>query len=348
MRTSLFAVVFALLLALTAPALATSGGNLTQAETTTAACTFPHSATDATGENVTIDSRPGSVVALQPSDAQTMWYIGAKDQVTALPQTQYTNYLSDRGNRTNVKNEDGTVNAEVVTDADPDLVLAANATNVDTVQSLRQAGLTVYHFDQATSLDDIMAQVQNVGRLTGNCEGATETVTSMQATIDEVETAVADRERPDVLYYFFEYTAGEATHIDELIETAGGTNIAAEGGLRGYKPVSTEFVVANNPDWIVYPTHAAAPSGAPYNETTAIQENQTLKINADYVSQPAPLVVDALRTMAETFHPEAFETANGTASPDSTTVTTADGPGFGVVIATLALLLATLLAVRRE
>jgi iron complex transport system substrate-binding protein len=277
-----------------------------------------------------------------------MWEIGAQDQVNALPQTQYTDYLGDRGNRTNVKNEDGTVNVEIVTNVDPDLVLAANATNVETVRSLRAAGLTVYHFEKAASLRDIMDQVHTVGRLTGNCDSATATVNSMQTSIQEVETAVADRERPDVLYFFFDYTAGAETHIDELLRTAGGANIAAEGNISGYKPISTEFVVAQDPDWIVYPSHAAAPRGNPYNQTTALEANQTLEINADYVSQPAPRVVRALRTMAETFHPDAFETGTATNTAESESSTAAAGPGFGLVAASLALLLVSIAAFRRK
>ncbi|WP_018258200.1 PGF-CTERM-anchored ABC transporter substrate-binding protein [Halomicrobium katesii] len=342
-------------------------------------CEFPHSTTDATGTEVTLDSAPDRVVALQPSDAQTMWEIGARDQVVGMPRNANTAYLNDTGNRTDVTNDDGTTDVEAVVGANPDLVLAANATRSDTVDQLRNAGLTVYHFPLATSLDDIANNTETVGRLTGNCEGATQTVAEMDERVEAVRETVSDRDRPRVLYYFYQYTTGNETHIHDLIETAGGQNVAADAGLSGYQPINAEVVADSDPQWLVYPSDAAQPTGAPYNETTAVQREQVLSVDANYVSQPAPRVVLALEAMAEAFHPAAFETATASETPattesatpdtitesetsdtvtesatpdivtESATVTTdGSGPGFGLVGAVLALVATLALGVRRK
>ena len=335
-------------------------------------CSFPYSATDATGTEVTVQSTPDSAVVLQPSGAQTMWDIGARDQVVAMPQTQYTGYLNDTGDRPNVKNADGSVNVEVVTNTSADIVLAANATQVETVQQLRQAGMTVYHFDRATSIEDVYEQVSQIGRLTGNCQSATQTVSSMRSTVKSVEQSVDGRENPRVLYYFFEYTTGSNTHIHDLIQTAGGTNIAAEAGLVGYDRVNTELVVSRDPQWIVYPSDATVPRSAPYNSTTALERNQTLSVNYNYVSQPGPRIVRPLVTMAHAFHPQAFADENASA-PDQRTNDTGDagtdeadapgtargsasvtettgesGPGFTVAGGLVAALSLAVLALRRH
>src|SRR6056297_2951893 len=91
-------------------------------------CSFPVSTTDATGTEVTIDSKPERIVVLQPSDAQLVWEIDAQDRVVGMPKTQYTSYLDDRSGKTNVKNEDLSVDTEQVIGLQPDVVLASNIT----------------------------------------------------------------------------------------------------------------------------------------------------------------------------------------------------------------------------
>jgi len=347
-------------------------------------CGFPYTVTDATGTEVTVAEAPETVATLQPSDAQTMWEIGARDQVVAMPQNQYTGYLNDTDGRTNVANADGTTNTEAVVGANPDLVLAANVTRSSTIQQLRDAGLTVYHFPLVDSIDGVFEQTETIGRLTGNCEGASDTVSGMRDRVQAVQNTVADREQPRVLYYSYGWTTGNGSHINDLMETAGGQNIAAEAGLSGYSEISSEIVADRNPQWIVLQTGAPAPSGAPYNETAAMQEDQVLRVNANYLSQPAPRTVIALETMAEAFHPAAFEQTEtqtatetdttettsadtqtttttsaamadgGTATPTeddhehTTTSTNGSGPGFGLLAPLAALGGAALLAGRRK
>jgi len=335
-------------------------------------CGFPYTATDATGTEVTVDEAPETVVALQPSDAQTMWEIGARDQVVAMPQNQYTSYLNDTDGRTNVANADGSTNTEAVVGADPDVVLAANVTRSGTIQQLRDSGLTVYHFPLVDSIEGIYEQTETIGRLTGNCAGASESVSAMQERVQRVEDAVADRESPRVLYYSYGFTTGSGSHIHDMIQTAGGTNVAAQANLTGYAEINTELVVQQDPQWFLLASGAPAPSGAPYNETTAVQENQTLRVNADYLSQAAPRFVIALEAMTEAFHPGALAeqtqtttTANETTAGSETTTagettvanettatetttTSGSGPGFGLTAAVLALVGTLLVTARRK
>ncbi|WP_225333932.1 PGF-CTERM-anchored ABC transporter substrate-binding protein [Halomicrobium urmianum] len=331
MRRHLSAVAFASILtvALIAgaiPAAATASGGTgaslaagtaaTDVAVTQSSCEFPVEMTDATGETVTVESEPESVVALQPSDAQIAYEIGAAEKVVGLPNTSNTDYLENRSGRVNVKNDDGTTNVERVVGTDADLVLAANVTPVETVRQLRQAGMTVYHFDEVDSIDGIYADIDETGRLVGECEGAAETVAETRERIERVREAIDGRERPSVLYYFFDFTTGNGTHVHDVVETAGGENVAAEAGIEGYQELNREVVAEADPEWIVYPSDAQPPQGAPYNGTTAVEEDQVVEVTANDVSQPGPRVALVVEELARAFHPEAFE--NGTATPAAT------------------------------
>jgi iron complex transport system substrate-binding protein len=282
-------------------------------------CAFPVTRTDATGTPVTIAEDPDEVVTLNPSAAQTMYEIGAWDEVVGV--STYADYLPGADERTTVGtgNDDATVERTIA--LDPDLVLAPNTVFDSTVEQLRDAGLTVYKFESAESLDDVVEKTRLTGELVGACAGADERADTMERRIGIVEDAVADVERPRVLYEFFGFTTGTNTFIHDIIETAGGDNVAADyprlndsGNLEGYYAVNSEAVVIADPEWFLlssdeYST-ATVPSGpnGAYEGTVAYREGNAVLLDADLVSQPAPRSVDVVLRLVRTFHPGVYET----------------------------------------
>lgn len=264
-------------------------------------CEFPVTVTDAGGTEVTIPAEPRRIVTLNPSAAQTMWDIGGRKKVVGV--TKYARYLEGAGNRTVISGENDIVAFERVIDLRPDLVLAPSATPNDTVATLREAGQRVYHFREERTVDDVFTKVRLVGRLTGECEGAARTVASMRSSLAAVNRTVEGRDRPAVLYVFFGYTAGDGTFIHALIELAGGDNIAAKAGIEGYHTISPEVVAAYDPEWIVVNSRdPTLPDDPVYDRTRAVQRDRIVVVPIEHLNQPAPRIVDAVTTMATSFH----------------------------------------------
>lgn len=321
-------------------------------------CSFPVTETDATGTQVTIDEEPDRIVTTNPSAAQTLWEIGARDKVVGV--TKYASYLEGSDEKTNVSGAGYTnVVVEKVVGVEPDLVLVPNATfgHQSIVQQLRDAGLTVFHFGAAGSLDDIREKTRLTGRLVGECEGAADSVEEMDRKLAPVEEAVEGEEEPSVLFVLGPdgYTAGSGTFIDTAIETAGGDNVAANANLTGYKQISQEVVEDRDPEWIVIPYEGAIPATDVYNDSTAVTEGNVLVVDNNFVSQPAPQIVQPIRAMAAAFHPDAWAAANATETPTpriTDTEPAPDGtpttsPGFGVAAGLVALVVALALVRRR-
>ncbi|WP_207588801.1 PGF-CTERM-anchored ABC transporter substrate-binding protein [Halomontanus rarus] len=274
-------------------------------------CEYPVELTDVTGEEITLEESPDRVVALQASDAQTVFEIGAEDALVGMPVNQYTDHL-EAGDRTDVSAEEG-VNVEAVIDLEPDVVLAANVTAEGDVQQLRDAGLTVYHFETATSLDDVRENVELTGALTGECAGAEERIDWMDERLEAIESALEDEERPLAYWAMgFGWTAGENTFQDEILTTAGVENLAAETGMEGWQEISQEVVVEEDPEWIVYGADEEGQDpglGEGAMNTTAYEQDQLVAVDANAVNQPGPHVVYAIETIVEAIHPEAYEEA---------------------------------------
>jgi iron complex transport system substrate-binding protein len=310
-------LVFVVIVAGVGPAAAVSDGSSVAQTEAPENCSFPVTATDATGTAVTIESEPQRIVTLAPSAAQTMWEIGAREKVVGMPVNPTTAYLNGSANRTGIYQADGaTVATEQVVGLNPDLVLAPNIISNQTVQSLRQAGLTVYKFGFGQSFADIYAKTNTTGRLVGACDGADRIVAAMQTRIETIRQAVGNESEPRALYLLGGgFVAGNGTFIGDVIETAGAENLAANASIEGYKEISAEVVASRNPQWIITSNRSFIPAGAPYAGTTAVQQNQTIVVNTNLINQPAPRVVLPLTEIARKLHPEAMESANLTETP---------------------------------
>lgn len=326
-------------------------------EHATSECSFPVDVTDATGTTVTVDDRPDRIVVLHPSAAQTVWELNASDRVVGAPVTQYTEYLDGIENKTDVTNADGfSINREAVVELDADLVLAPNITPDQTVEGLRDADQTVYKFGFGTSLQFIANKTTRTGQLIGACEEAADTNEQYWARIDAVQADANASDGPDVMHYSDGYTAGSNTFIDELITTAGGTNVAAEHGVEGYGELNEEALVEWNPDVIVVADDGpGVPENPAFESTFAVQNDQIVTVNGNYLSQPAPRIVNALETIAAAV--AAAETADETPASEATdddgesdepAATPEEQSGFGGVVALVSLVAVAVLARRRS
>jgi iron complex transport system substrate-binding protein len=341
-------------------------------------CSFPFTATDATGTEVTVEEVPERVTTLGPSEAQTMWEIGGKEQVVGLSSNAH--YLADAESRTNVSASGFGYSTEAVVGTEADLVLAANIVPAETVTALRDAGMTVYQFRPATSIEDVANKTTRVGKLTGNCAGAAEANAWMNANVEAAAEVTADTESPEVLVPLGATSlAGDETFINAMVETAGATNLAVEAFNSSYPyQVSDETIVELNPEMLVLQAGSEGLlTQQPYAATTAGQNNASVVVNGDYLSQPAPRsVVYTTRNLTEGFHPDAAASAEWTArsevtvgsTPTATATessmdtatptvattesteepTTTEGPGFGPTVAVAALGAGAALLSRRD
>jgi len=306
-------------------------------------CGFPVELTDATGTTVTLDERPERITTTNPSSAQTLWEIGARDRVVGV--TQYAAYLDGASERTNVSAEGFGVSVERVVGTEPDLVLVPNASSASTAETLREQNLTVFHFAAATSVEDIAEKTETTGRLVGNCEAAAETNAEMNQAVADAENRTADLDRPNALYPLGDgYVAANNTFINSIMEIGGVNNVAAAEG-DGYPQLSNEVILQTDPELIlVTGPEATILDEEPYASTTAGVEDNYVVMNVNYLNQPAPRSViestNTLATAVEELQTEDEGTTDGDDGSES------QAPGFGVVTALIAALAAALIARR--
>lgn len=277
---------------------------------------YPQTHTDVLGRSVTLESRPEAIVSLAPSVTEMLFALGAGDQVVG--RTDFDNYPAEVESLSSVGGFTvSTISIESILALEPDLVVGGAVAQAEIVNALDGTGIEVFIIE-ATSIEDVMADILTLGQLTGNSQGAKDLVAEMEnrvTAVTEKVNTVQDGEKVTVFYEIWHEpltTATKETVTGDLITTAGGINIFAdlEGG---YPTVSAEEILESDPAVILGPsTHtdqltaeiiAARPG---WEDLSAVQSGAIYIVDGDIVSRPGPRVVDALETIAASFYPELF------------------------------------------
>jgi iron complex transport system substrate-binding protein len=271
--------------------------------------------TDDINRTVAIKSIPQRIVSLSPSNTEMVYALGLQDRLVGV--TSYDNYPAEAQNKT-IVSDYSTLNMEKIVAAKPDLVLADNIQKDTAIPALEQLGIPVYTLSP-DSMDMIFKDLQNLGQITGKVQEASALVAGLKARVKAVSDKTAklsDSQKPRILYVTWHdpiWTAGSQTMIQELINLAGGANIAAD--LTGYATITLEAAIQRNPQVILVMSSMGTDNeslnfikgNAQFQSTAALKKGQIYEINADIFGRTAPRIVDGLETMAKLVHPELFK-----------------------------------------
>jgi len=271
-----------------------SGGS--SPETSGGERAFPATVRDAR-QKVTIEDRPTRIVSLSPSATETLFAVGAGDQVIAVddesdhppgvPRTDLSSYQP---------------NVEAIIDYRPDLVVMPASVPRDVPAGLRRVGLTVLAEPAPATLGDAYHQLRELGLISGHAEAGRSLARQVRQRVErEVAAAPAGRQ----LDFFHEldpdlYTAGPESFIGRIYGKLGLANIAAAAARRAgnpYPQLSSETVVSADPDLIVLadseccdqsPGKVARRPG--WQEVSAVREGAVVAIADDIASRWGPRI----------------------------------------------------------
>lgn len=291
--------------------------NTTQATSTPfPQTTFPLTIVDGLQRTLTLDAPAQRIVSLAPSNTEILFAIGAGPQVVG--RDPLSDYPAEAQNVTDIGDTFIQLNTELIISLEPDLVLAAEITPPEQVAQLEQLGVVVFWLANPTDFEGLYANLITVGQLTGHDPEAATLAESLRTRVSEVQNTVAGESEKPVVFYEVDgltdpnapYTAGTGTFIDLIINAAGGQNAA--GTLEGYKQMSVEELLVQNPDFILLgdSAYGATPElvaqRAGWGELAAVQANQVLPFDDNLMSRPGPRMIDAVEQLARLLHPDLF------------------------------------------
>jgi iron complex transport system substrate-binding protein len=287
-------------------------------DTTVASTTPPDTATDTVAPDsvapdtvvvvpATLDPNtiPTKIVSLSPTHTEILFAIGAGDQVIAID--DQSNYPPEAAALPNDLSG-FEPNVEAIAAYEPDLVVLADDFN-GLVDQLSALGIPAWSGPAAATFDDMYAQIEQLGAVTGHVAEAAEVVLGIQTDLDAIVASAPDL--PKGITYMHEvdstlYVATSATFIGKVYELFGLTNIAdaADDGS-GYPQLSAEFIIEADPDFIFLgdalygespETVAARPGWA---SLAAVANGGVIPVDADTSSRWGPRVVDFAASIAD-------------------------------------------------
>jgi len=305
---SLFAVLL-FLLAACGPAAAPSP--TPTAAPTAPAAAFPATLSDFQNRSVTIPQKPQRIVSIGPSITEFLFAIGAGARVVG------TDDFSDEPAAAKSLEKLGgiKVSFEKVVALKPDLVLIVKFSD-GTIEKLASAGLLVMVVDPQT-VGDVARTATLLGKATG--EDGSAVAAKIDQQVQQVKAKVAGATTRPRVYHEIDasdptkiFTVGPGSYIADLIDIAGGVNIAAKAAS-AYPQLSAEEILRADPEVIVLaaadysakPDQVAARAG--WSAISAVKNNRIGTIAPNLINRPGPRVGEAADAYARIVHPELFK-----------------------------------------
>jgi iron complex transport system substrate-binding protein len=271
----------------------------------------PRNFVDDAGRKIFLADPPTRVVSLAPSVTEMLFAIGAGEQVVGV--TSFCDYPAEA--RAKPKVGGSFPNLEVVLSLKPTLVVAPrDFIRPDMVGKLEQLKIALFILD-ANTIEDVVRHIQTIGRMLGRTEKADAVAADLRRRVTEIKTRTADAVRPRVFYVLNSdplMTAGPGSFIHQLIDLAGGANVAA-GSPVSYPRLSLEEVIKQDPQVILFPV--GDEEGIPDQEQqrwlrwttlSAVRQNRFVRIPSVLLDRPGPRVVEGLELLARQLHPDRF------------------------------------------
>lgn len=268
--------------------------------------------TDQRGRSLTLPRAPQRIVSVAPSNTELLFALGLGDQVIAV--TSDCNYPPEAAAKEKIG--DFKPSIERIAALAPDLVVAVRDLQPDTISKLDEAAVPVLVLDPYT-WDALFEAIELLGEATGTERKARELVEEMKSKREQVRGQTKDlsqHERPKVMVEIGDQPlmlAGPGTFVDQLIEDAGGRNIAA-GARVEWAQFSPEAVVEANPDVILTTIEGDAQkvrAREGWQSVTAIETGRVHEVDPDLVLRPGPRLLLGLRQMLALLHPDLAEPA---------------------------------------
>lgn len=255
------------------------------------------------------DNYPKRIISLGPSTTEELYLLGVEDRVVGV-----TNYCTKPPQATE-KEKVGSVvevNLEKIVGLKPDMVIATSLTDPKAVEKLKNLGVTVMIIQQAKDFTQICRQLLQLGEMVGKRKEAEKIVRAAEDKVSAIKKKIDGLPKVRVFVQVGAQplvTANRGAFINNLIELAGGVNIAENTDGASYMPYSREKVLEANPDYILVVTmglvgEVERSKWESFRNLKAVENKRVYMINSYDICSLTPVTfVEALKHITGILHP---------------------------------------------
>jgi iron complex transport system substrate-binding protein len=261
---------------------------------------------DELGRTMSIPDKPHRVVCLTPSVTDTVFALGAGDEVVGV--SDYTKFPAEAQKQPSV----GQVlnpSVEAVVALHPDLLIGVGDLNTEAaVLKIERLGIPVF-LVVPRGIGGIYRSIEDIGKILNRDREARELVSSLRARELAVRKRVAGKPEVRVFMPLSDdpvITIGKNAFLTELIAAAGGRSVT-DDLAQDWPNISMEEVLVRHPDYLLLiedsPMTIHALKQRPgWKSLVCVKQNRIFYID-DRMNYSSPVVFGALESLARQFHP---------------------------------------------
>ncbi|MEN6444281.1 MAG: ABC transporter substrate-binding protein [Methanoregula sp.] len=283
------------------------------------ACT-PVTITQTNGIPVTLPCMPHRIIVTNSDAAEMLIALGAADTVVGITETtKNISYVMDKIPTAQSIGDWQTPNIEWMLSLKPDAVISYASSKPKNLDQILAANITVIYLD-CYRLPKLAQDARAVGALTGHEQKAETYAQMIENTMALVKGDVAAIPQDNLPRVYFEgysdfTAAGTGSGSDELLTMAGGKNIVASLSTSSSPKVSAEWVVSQNPAYIMKVISAKETRPYPeivetlkkrtgWNTISAIKQDRIYLFGSGIEYGPKAYI--GLAATAKVLHPDLF------------------------------------------
>lgn len=261
------------------------------------------------GGQFTIKKEPISIVSAAPNITEALYAIGAGDKV--IGRTSFCNYPEEVMDVSEI----GSLmepNIELIIELDPDIVIVSTHFSEEAADQLNNAGVQTIALYEPESFEGVYSIIEKLGLVTNHKVEADTVVKKMQEAVEETKSVSANTDEKPSVYYVVsygdmgDYTATGETFVSQMIELAGGNNVAKEATGWAY---SAEKLIEDDPEIILIGEwmYEGFMSAEPYTNLTAVKEGKVYIVNEDIINRQGPRLPEGLYEFAKYIHEDVIK-----------------------------------------
>lgn len=283
----------------------------------------PVSATDDSGNTVSLPAPAQRVISLAPHITELVYAAGAGDKLVGV--VSYSDY-PPQAKTLPIIGSNNSLDLEGIVALHPDLVIVWPYDNAQPqIDRLRALHIPLF-FSAPRRLDDVATSLQRIGTLLGTESTAQTAASEYRLKIDRLRAHYAHRPTVDVFYQVWDnplMTLNGTQFISDVIAMCGGRNVFANLPS-AVTTLSTESVLAAAPEAIV----SASPGvTAPekhrqslerwlaWPTLTAVARGNLFTIDGDLINRPAPRLAQGAARLCEDLEEARLRRPTGGAAP---------------------------------
>jgi cobalamin transport system substrate-binding protein len=235
------------------------------------------------------------VISLAPNITELIYLLGAEDKLVGI--SSDCNYPPEVKTKENI-GPFGYPNLEKILELNPDIVLYTEVKDLKFEKKLKIFRITAVQIE-IKNFADLQHKTLQLGRLLNRPKKAQLLVAGWAAKLRNYYQTAKSRDRIRVYFEIWPkplITAGKKSFLNELIEFAGGQNIAEEL-QKAYPKPTLEYIIDKDPELIIlgHDNSVHIQKMPVWQQVTAVKNGNILEnIDQDIFLRPGPRLFEGL------------------------------------------------------